>query len=119
MCVSLFRSSQEAIEILLKLITYEIRESIHQQLTQKFNVIMKQFMTEITTIQNLFNVMIKFIKVVILLICFFLMIFHYRNIKIAHLYYTIILLLLVQFTGLDLLIRNSINLLCYLRKFQN
>ncbi|XP_077294859.1 dynein axonemal heavy chain 10-like [Arctopsyche grandis] len=49
------RSSEEAMEMLLKLTNFETRESIHEQLTMKFGVIMQQFMKEITTIQSIFN----------------------------------------------------------------
>ncbi|XP_069678773.1 dynein axonemal heavy chain 10-like [Periplaneta americana] len=50
------RSSEEALELLLKFKHISTREAIHKQLMSKFDLVMAQFTKEILTIENEFNV---------------------------------------------------------------
>nr|XP_034835442.1 dynein heavy chain 10, axonemal [Maniola hyperantus] len=49
------RSSEEALDVLLKFLEFDIRESIRNQLVTKFDFIMRQFIKEITIIEDKFT----------------------------------------------------------------
>lgn len=51
-----YRSSEEALELLLQFKHIETTEAIQQQLMSKFGHVMKQFMNEILRIQTEFDV---------------------------------------------------------------
>lgn len=51
-----FRSSEEALTVLLKFLEFDARESIKQQLSTKFDLVMRQFIKEITAIEDKFTV---------------------------------------------------------------
>ncbi|KAM3960300.1 LOW QUALITY PROTEIN: dynein heavy chain at 89D [Aphomia sociella] len=49
------RSAEEALSVLLKFLEFDTRESIHRQLSTKFDLIMRQFIKEITAIEDKFT----------------------------------------------------------------
>jgi hypothetical protein len=53
-----YRSSEGALELLLKLKHVETTDAIHEQLMSKFSAIMQQFMKEIQDVETEFNVRI-------------------------------------------------------------
>lgn len=54
------RSSEEALAVLLKFLEFDTRESIRKQLSTKFDLIMRQFIKEITAIEDKFTVRIRY-----------------------------------------------------------
>lgn len=53
----LFRSSEEALEVLLKFLEFEgMRDAMRKELSTKFDFIMRQFIKEITIIEDRFTV---------------------------------------------------------------
>lgn len=52
----LYRSSEEALEILLKFKHIKTREAIQQQLMKKFDPILYQFTKEVATVEKVFTV---------------------------------------------------------------
>jgi hypothetical protein len=55
---SFFRSSEEALELLLKYKNIETTEGLQEQLMLKFDHIMQQFVKEILNVETEFNVRI-------------------------------------------------------------
>ncbi|CAH0695759.1 unnamed protein product [Spodoptera exigua] len=49
------RSSEEALSVLLKFLEFDTREAIRQQLSTKFDLVMRQFIKEITAIEDKFT----------------------------------------------------------------
>nr|XP_049701305.1 dynein axonemal heavy chain 10 [Helicoverpa armigera] len=49
------RSSEEALTVLLKFLEFDTRESIRKQLSTKFDLVMRQFIKEITAIEDKFT----------------------------------------------------------------
>ncbi|XP_028025407.1 dynein heavy chain 10, axonemal [Bombyx mandarina] len=49
------RSSEEALTVLLKFLEFDTRESIRRQLSTKFDLVMRQFIKEITAIEDKFT----------------------------------------------------------------
>lgn len=50
------RSSEEALDVLLKFMEMRTRETIHKQLATKFDLVMRQFIKEITAVEDKFTV---------------------------------------------------------------
>lgn len=54
--INLFRSSEEALDILLKFKHIKTREAIQKQLMRKFDPILEQFTKEVATVERIFSV---------------------------------------------------------------
>ncbi|XP_045502201.1 dynein axonemal heavy chain 10 [Colias croceus] len=54
-CFSNLRNAEEALDVLLKFIEFDLRDTIKRQLATKFDLVMRQFIKELTAIEDKFT----------------------------------------------------------------